>query len=88
MDCIKCGSETSVYDSRKRKNGEKLRRRKCGLCGYKFKSTESYVIKYSEAPDVFIYLDHILSENPIKRINAYTFLKKYIKDIEDQLLKI
>lgn len=39
MDCIKCGGDTKVHDSR-HYNGNMYRQRECLSCGFRFWTTE------------------------------------------------
>jgi len=50
MNCLKCGSDTAVVDSRKGDGGSVTRRRKCVSCGFRFTTNETAVIKKIEKP--------------------------------------
>lgn len=43
MECPNCGERTGVYGGGKSINGQYMRRRKCGMCGFKMVTLERII---------------------------------------------
>lgn len=50
MNCLECGGETAVIDSRRGDGGIMSRRRKCVKCGYRFTTVETVLEREPPKP--------------------------------------
>lgn len=69
MKCKKCGGKTQVTDTEESLDGfVVMRRRQCPACGYRFKTTETYVsITFSSG----------IKQEPVRAISTMTFLRDW-----------
>jgi len=89
MKCLNCGAETRVYETRKKGYFKVLRKRKCPVCNFRFKTIEKIaplkilVKKKDGRVELF-------SEQKLKKGLSKAFTKRPIKkdEFEDLIEKI